>query len=360
MASLSIMGISKSFGNTQILTDISLEIESGEFFFLLGPSGCGKSTLLRIIAGLERADRGSIWIDGAPIDDVPPQSRGIGMVFQSYALWPHMTVAQNVGFGLANLPLSRQEQKRRVEEALELVRMPGFGDRYPHEISGGQQQRVALARALAMRPRIILLDEPLSNLDAALRHEIREELSSIHKTLQTTMIYVTHDQEDALSLANRIAILNRGRVEQLGGAREVYEHPSSTFVANFLGKANVLPCIATRTATSETLITFDIPSRAPIPIRQHVGADNKPMRGFLCVRPECLIIERDVTPKPGFLTAVVQRRSYKGPTYEFQLSVEKQLRLIGIVSTSSDAAQVSEGEQVIVSWAPDDASFIHQ
>lgn len=360
MASLSIMGVSKSFGHTPVLSDISLEIASGEFFFLLGPSGCGKSTLLRIIAGLEKPDTGSIGIDGASMDDVAPQNRGIGMVFQSYALWPHMTVSGNVGFGLSNLRLPREEQRRRVDETLDLVRMTGYGDRYPHEISGGQQQRIALARALAMRPRIILLDEPLSNLDATLRHEIREELSTIHKTLQTTMIYVTHDQEDALSLATRIAILNRGRIEQLGTAREVYERPSSTFVANFLGKANVLPCTATQTSASEALITFDTPSEARVQIRQHVGTENRPIPGFLCIRPESLVIERDSTRKPGSLTAIVQRKSYKGPTYECELSVDNQLRLLGIVPTSSAAAQAHEGEQVIVSWSPENASFIHR
>ena len=227
MAALTISKVSKSFGPQSVLSEISLEISSGEFFFILGPSGCGKSTLLRIIAGLERADGGTIAIDGAVVNSVPPQKRGIGMVFQHYALWPHMTVAQNVRFGLEVQRLSQDEQRLRMNDALEAVRMLGFEHRYPHELSGGQQQRVALARALALQPRVILMDEPLSNLDARLRDEIRAELLALHRELKLTIIYVTHDQEDALALATRMAILNAGQLVQLGTPQELYRHPSS-------------------------------------------------------------------------------------------------------------------------------------
>lgn len=214
MSSIRLTSLTKHFGSQQVVKGINLEISSGELFFLLGPSGCGKSTLLRMIAGLEAPTSGEIYLDEKRITDLPPHKRGIGMVFQQYALWPHLTVFGNIAFGLQAKGVGRAEISRRVAEVLEQVHLQGFDARYPHELSGGQQQRVALARALAPNPGVILLDEPLSNLDTRLRDSIRRELAEIHSNLKITMIYVTHDQEDALALADRVAIMKDGTIDR--------------------------------------------------------------------------------------------------------------------------------------------------
>ncbi|MBI3468841.1 MAG: ABC transporter ATP-binding protein, partial [Planctomycetes bacterium] len=241
MTAIRIEHLGKSYGSTLVLDDVSLKISSGELFFLLGPSGCGKTTLLRIIAGFVSPDRGGVYFDERLLNEVPPKDRGTGMVFQNYALWPHMTVAQNVAFGLEVRKTPRPERDERVASALALVRLSGLEPHRPTQLSGGQQQRVALARALVIRPAVLLLDEPLSNLDARLRAEMREEIRRIHDETRLTTVYVTHDQKEALSLADRMAVMHRGRVIQVGTPRELYLHPRSHFVASFLGEANWLP-----------------------------------------------------------------------------------------------------------------------
>lgn len=251
MTALSLSHISKSFGLQSVLKDLSFEIGSGELFFLLGPSGCGKTTLLRIIAGLETPDRGEVMFDGTPVTTLAPHLRGIGMVFQQYALWPHMTVFQNVEFGLRMRKRPVAERADAVRDALELVQLGELAHRFPGELSGGQQQRVALARALALKPKIVLLDEPLSNLDSKLRGEVREEIRSLHEKMKITMIYVTHDQEEALSLGTGIAVMNQGRIEQLAAPKDLYRAPVSPFVARFLGFSNFLPGQVIRTSSGE-------------------------------------------------------------------------------------------------------------
>jgi iron(III) transport system ATP-binding protein len=238
--SVQIDKLNKAFGSTRAVDDITLLIEPGELFFLLGPSGCGKTTLLRCIAGFCIPDSGAIRIGNADISSRPPHERDTGMVFQSYALWPHMTVGENVAFGLEIRKISADERTRRVAEALEIVRMSDRADRKPAELSGGQQQRVALARALVIRPQCLLLDEPLSNLDAKLRLDMRAEIRRICKQAGLTAIYVTHDQKESLSIADRLAILDKGRIRQCGKPQEVYLHPNSRFVANFIGETNFL------------------------------------------------------------------------------------------------------------------------
>jgi putative spermidine/putrescine transport system ATP-binding protein len=242
MGTIKLESLSKQFGSQQVVKGIDLEISSGELFFLLGPSGCGKSTLLRMIAGLETPTSGEIYLDGTPITNFPPHKRGIGMVFQQYALWPHLTVHGNVAFGLHAKGATRSEIAHRVNEVLEQVHLQEFEKRYPHELSGGQQQRVALARALAPNPGVILLDEPLSNLDTRLRDSIRQELAEIHSRLKVTMIYVTHDQEDALALADRVAIMKDGVIRQVGTPFSLYKEPIDLFVGSFMGPTNLLPC----------------------------------------------------------------------------------------------------------------------
>ena len=226
--------LGKTFGQTIALRDIDLQIESGELFFLLGPSGCGKSTLLRLIAGLMEPTTGRIFFGDRDVTDLDTRHRNAVMVFQSYALWPHMSVRENVRFGLSVRGAPKEQQHRRVDEVLELVRMREYADRKPNQLSGGQQQRVALARALAVKPACLLLDEPLSNLDAKLRHEMRSEIRRICKSAGLTTIYVTHDQKEALSIADRIAVMSAGEIAQIGTPSQVYHRPVNAFVADFL------------------------------------------------------------------------------------------------------------------------------
>lgn len=228
--------LTKRFGNVIAVDRATLEIKDGEFFTLLGPSGCGKTTFLRCIAGLELPDEGRIYFDDEDVTDVPPHKRDTGMVFQNYALWPHMNVFDNIAYGLKIKGYKKEEIMRRVKEVLKLVKLEGLENRTPHQLSGGQQQRVALARAIVINPRVLLFDEPLSNLDAKLRLEMRAELKKLQRDLGVTTIYVTHDQEEAMSISDRIAIMNKGKIMQIGTPREIYENPKNEFVAKFIGQ----------------------------------------------------------------------------------------------------------------------------
>jgi len=241
MISIRIEKLTKRFGATTALADVDLSIGPGELFFLLGPSGCGKTTLLRCLAGFHTPDAGRVLFGDEDVTGLPPHKRNTGMMFQSYALWPHLTVAENVAFGLEERKVAKPEIRRRVGEALESVRMGDFAGRRPNQLSGGQQQRVALARALVIRPRCLLLDEPLSNLDARLRLEMRAEIRRVCKEFKLTTVYVTHDQKEALSISDRMAILDAGRILQVGAPVEVYRRPSSRTVANFMGETDFIP-----------------------------------------------------------------------------------------------------------------------
>jgi iron(III) transport system ATP-binding protein len=239
-AGVRIEGVDLSYGAHRVLKDVDVEVRPGEFFAFLGPSGCGKTTLLRLIAGFNQADRGRVLIGGTDVSALPPWMRDVGMVFQSYALWPHMTVRRNVAFGLEERKLPRREVERRVAAALELVGLADLPERRPSQLSGGQQQRVALARTIAIEPKVLLLDEPLSNLDAKLRLQVRRELRDLQRRLGLTAIFVTHDQEEANAVCDRIAVMNEGVVQQVGTPVELYERPANLFVASFLGTANIL------------------------------------------------------------------------------------------------------------------------
>ncbi|NUN96038.1 MAG: ABC transporter ATP-binding protein [Candidatus Omnitrophica bacterium] len=238
---IDLLRVSKRFGPVVAVDGVTLAVEEGEFFFLLGPSGCGKTTLLRMLAGFEDPDEGEICFDGRNVSGTPPEKRSTGMVFQNYALWPHLSVFENVAFGLEAQGIAKGERARRVREALAMARMEDHGERRPAQLSGGQQQRVALARALVVRPALVLLDEPLSNLDARLRLEMRTEIREIIKRGDHTAVYVTHDRKEALAMADRCAILREGRIEQVGTPRELYERPGNCFVAEFLGDMNLFP-----------------------------------------------------------------------------------------------------------------------
>jgi len=239
MGQVSLRGIRKSYGETDIIKGIDLEIKNGEFMVFVGPSGCGKSTMLRMIAGLENITGGDLLIDGVRANDLRPADRGAAMVFQSYALYPHMTVEENMGFALKMAGVSKALRKEQVGRAAEVLRINELLGRYPKELSGGQRQRVAIGRAIVRNPKVFLFDEPLSNLDAALRVNMRSELSKLHRELGTTMIYVTHDQVEALTLGNRIAVFNKGKVEQLGAPMELYNRPANEFVSTFIGAPRI-------------------------------------------------------------------------------------------------------------------------
>ncbi len=241
MSTLELNGLTKRFSGRPVVDDVSLSVADGEFVCILGPSGCGKSTTLRMIGGFEEASEGDVRIDGASVLDLPPNRRPTAMVFQKYTLWPHMRVAENIAFGLGLRGLPRPEIEREVKESLALVGLSGYDRRYPAQLSGGEQQRVALARALVLKPKLLLLDEPFSNLDALLRVRLREELHAIQRRIKTTAIFVTHDQEEALSLADRIAVMNAGRLEQLDTPEQIYARPRTLFVADFIGQMNLLP-----------------------------------------------------------------------------------------------------------------------
>ncbi len=232
--------ISKSFNDIEVLRDISFKIRDGEFFFLLGPSGCGKTTLLRIVAGFENPSSGKLFFNDKDVSNLPPEKRNVGMVFQNYAVWPHMTVFENISYGLNLRKYPKDDVKKRVDEVLKLVQLNGYEDRYPSQLSGGQQQRVAVARSLVVNPGLLLFDEPLSNLDAKLRIEMRNELKKIQKKSGITSIYVTHDQKEALSMADYMVILNNGRIEQMGKPVDVYNFPKNKFVAGFVGEINFI------------------------------------------------------------------------------------------------------------------------
>src|SRR3954463_10197085 len=254
MTFLTLTGVQKQFGTTYAVQDFNLSAEKGEFVSFLGPSGCGKTTTLRMIAGFEVPSAGSISIDGTDVTNRPPNRRNVGMVFQSYALFPNMNVADNIGFGLRVRKRPKDQIRKRVAELLELINLPDKGGRYPYQLSGGQQQRVALARALAIEPEVLLLDEPLSALDAKIRVALRKEIRSIQRQLGITTVYVTHDQEEAMSLSDRVVVMSEGRVEQIGPPPEIYNFPATPFVASFVGTLNLLPATVVDGATAQVQI----------------------------------------------------------------------------------------------------------
>lgn len=285
MVPITFENLTKAFGSTVAVNDITMTIEPGELCFLLGPSGCGKTTLLRMIAGLIDPTRGKILFGDRNVTHLATGKRNCAMVFQSYALWPHMTVAQNVGFGLDVRKVSAAEKKKKVDEALSRVKMQSLGNRRPTQLSGGQQQRVALARALTVSPDVLLLDEPLSNLDAKLRMEMRSEIRRICKEAQITTVYVTHDQEEALSMADRIAVMHDGNLRQVGPPREIYERPMSRFVADFLGTTNFIPATVQQRDGDKLNLSSPAGNMASV-----VFPDDVPGKGNVTcsVRPEAM------------------------------------------------------------------------
>ena len=320
MPLLSLNSISKRFGATTAVADVSVMVEEGEFFGLLGPSGCGKTTTLRIVAGLESPDAGAVEFAGRDITNLPPEQRGFGMVFQNYALFPHLNVFENVAFGLrarSRRDINPTEIKPKVQRALELVQLPGFDQRRVDELSGGQQQRVAIARAIAIEPALLLFDEPLSNLDVALRQETRQELRALVNRLNLTAVYVTHDQEEAFALCDRIAVMSDGRVVQTGPPRELYEQPANVKVAKFLGRNNLIRALrltssndpVTRFKTLEGGHTLAV--HATHERLMHLPV-NKPI--LLAIRPEAIEISKGTAPEENRIAARISQIEFSGAT----------------------------------------------
>jgi putative spermidine/putrescine transport system ATP-binding protein len=319
MAFLKLKSLQKSFGRTIGVASIDLAIEAGEFVSFLGPSGCGKTTTLRMIAGFEQPTAGQILMEGVDITNRRPNQRNIGMVFQSYALFPNMTVADNIGFGLKVAGRAAREIQDRVAELLQLIRLEGMEARYPWQLSGGQQQRVALARALAIRPKLLLLDEPLSALDAKIRVSLRNEIRAIQRQLGITAVYVTHDQEEALSLSDRVVVMNLGRIEQVGSPFEIYNFPQTHFVASFVGTLNVLPAKVVDGANG-LLSVQGHPIQVAQLLPHHVTGD----RVSLAIRPELLSLDNDSTHE-NRLDGKVETISFLGAIVRLQLRVDDSL-----------------------------------
>jgi len=335
MPFLSLQNISKRYDSVAAVKDIALEIERGEFFGLLGPSGCGKTTTLRMIAGLEKPDTGLISFDERDITNITPEARGFGMVFQNYALFPHLNVFENVVFGLRARRKAKPEIAERVALALELVQLPGYEKRGVAELSGGQQQRVAIARAIAIEPALLLFDEPLSNLDVTLREETRGELRELVKRLGLTAVYVTHDQEEAFALCDRIAVMFEGQILQLGAPRELYERPARVSVARFLGRNNLIRAMrlsAMKTETGE-FKTLDGGHLLRLPVQPaELPPLNKPCT--LAIRPEHLLIAKDEVAGENVLPAQVSEIQFSGATTSIKLNANGLLLEALILSHS--------------------------
>lgn len=350
-ASIEVGGVSKRFGAVTALDNVSFDVRAGELFFLLGPSGCGKTTMLRILAGLEEPDSGRILFNGSDISSLPPHRRGAPMVFQNYALWPHLTVNENVAFGLVERRIQKGEIVARTKETLRRVGLEGLGERMPGQLSGGQQQRVVLARALVLNPAIVLLDEPLSNLDAKLRGEMREEIEKLHRETDITFVYVTHDQAEALSLADRMAVMQGGRIRAIGTPLDLYHRPPNIFCADFLGESNLVSGVVARkdggllkvkTPMGEWLATF-------------TGTGEPPDQGsaVTClVRPENLT--RAGRPGSNRVGAVVRSLRLNGATVTVGLETDgRGLKAVMLSEYSTDLRPGMEAD-----WYADPANTI--
>ena len=331
---LSLKQVTKSYGNTVVVKGIDLEVSKGEFVSLLGPSGCGKTTTLQLIAGFDAPNSGSISLDGQDLIAIPANKRGIGIVFQNYALFPHMKISENVEFGLRMRKVPKSERETRVRQALDLVHLAAYGGRFPRELSGGQQQRIALARALVLEPRLLLLDEPFSNLDAKLKEDLQIELRALQRKLNITTILVTHDQNEALALSDRVAIMHAGQIAQLDTPFEAYERPSTPFVGQFLGKTNVLRVPTTKTSTG-------------LRAGSNAGGDHV----TIAIRPEKILLTVPGANDGPVMVGQVTARIFQGNSWLYQVATE--VGQVLIVRPNDGAPSFEEGVTVGLAWSPD-------
>ncbi|MBF2713248.1 ABC transporter ATP-binding protein [Agrobacterium vitis] len=357
--SVKLSGISRSYGANQVVSDVNLEARSGEILALLGPSGCGKTTTLRMIAGLVQPTSGDIAIDGKPITDLPVHRRNLGMLFQNYALFPHMTVLENVAFGLTMRGIAKAEMKQRARQALALTHLTGFEDRMPAALSGGQQQRVALARAIVYRPKVLLLDEPFGALDKKLREAMQIELRQLCNELGLTTILVTHDQEEALVLADQIAVMRGGRIEQVAPAREIYERPTSHFVADFIGTSNFMSAtILDRQEDKTTLrsVTGQV-FESLVPSELGVG-----QKAVLAVRPESVRLSSGATSDRAVnaVSGQIIRTVFKGQALSIWLDIQGSEFVCSLPIDSLGATPPQSGEVWTASWSPERTLIVRE
>lgn len=341
--------ITKTFGDLVALNDVSLSVNEGEFVCLLGPSGCGKTTLLRIIAGLEQQNVGQIFQAGQDISRLPPRQRDFGIVFQSYALFPNLTAAENIAYGLENRKVSKDQIKSRVKELLELIGLPEVGQKYPAQLSGGQQQRIALARALAPSPGLLLLDEPLSALDARVRISLRIEIKHLQHRLGVTTVFVTHDQEEALVMADRIVVMDQGTIEQVGTAEQIYSTPASPFVANFVGMMNFIPAKTTDKPETVQIDSLKLLCDPP----EDIGP-NQPVT--VAIRPEDVHITPDAGQTQNTLGVTVSEIEFLGSFYRLTCGLEDTRQdqlLIEVSSHLMEQLSIEVGNKMFVNLSPD-------
>jgi len=351
---LEFQGISKSFDRQPVLRAISLSVDPAEFLTLLGPSGSGKTTLLRLAAGFEQPDSGKVLLRGKEISHLPPYRRRVNTVFQNYALFPHLTVAHNVAFGLRNLKLSKVEANSRASAALDMVQLASLADRFPHQLSGGQQQRVALARALVMQPDVLLLDEPFGALDQKLRQQMQQELKALQRRLELAFVFVTHDQEEALSLSDRVALLHDGRLDQIGPPNQIYNWPATRFAAEFMGIPNIFPLsdiepeAGGRRCKLDTGETFLVTS-----------AVNGNQARFLAVRPENIRVSRTSPPDGNVIRGRVRQARYLGASVLWSVEVNSVIWVVSeVVNGSTGMGSVSVEDDVYLFWEPSNGVLV--
>ena len=345
----------KKFGEVEAVRDVNLMIGGGDFFTFLGPSGCGKTTILRMIAGFTRPDQGKIFFDEVEVKDVPPWERNVGLVFQNYALWPHLSVFENVAFGLKERSFPKSIVQEKTNQALSMVNLEGLGKRRPSELSGGQQQRVALARTLVIEPRLLLLDEPLSNLDAKLRIQMRHELVRIQRDLGITSIYVTHDQEEALTLSTRIAVMSKGNVVQVGNPKEIYENPKSQEVADFVGTSNFFRAQVIEEVGDWVRVRTEEGFLLRVGGQEGVSLDIG-SNLLLNIRPESLQIfySHEIPSDENRIEGVVKTSAYLGSLVQYEVEVTEGKRVKVNLVNPRKKALLKEGEKVSLTFSPED------
>jgi ABC-type Fe3+/spermidine/putrescine transport system ATPase subunit len=350
MPELFLENVNKRYGKVHAVKNVNIKVEDGKIMSLLGPSGCGKTTTLRIIAGLTSPDEGRIILGGKDITNLPPEKRNMGMVFQNYAVWPHMNVYENVAFPLRGRRLSDIEIDKRVKEALELVKMYELRDRYPHQLSGGQQQRVALARAIAVYPEVILLDEPLSNLDARLREEMRVEIRELQKKLKFTAVYVTHDQIEAFTISDKIAVMSEGKIIQVGAPKELYYNPANEFVANFLGKVNIMDGEVVSIDDSCMLVVRTYIGNIKASPKKGCREDLVGSKVFIGIRPMSftLLNGNNLRIEENIINGTILSSMFLGELFEYKIELEG-----GKVITAQSTEEFKEGNSVKVHINPD-------
>lgn len=354
-AQVRFVDVQKRFGNVTAVDRVSLDIGPGEFLTLLGPSGSGKTTTLMMLAGFEIPTSGEIWVDERAIAAIPPYKRNIGMVFQNYALFPHMTVGENIAFPLKMRGMPKAEIAKASKEALELVKLPGYEGRYPRQLSGGQQQRIAVARALVFNPRVLLMDEPLGALDKQLRESLQLEIKQLHDQLGVTIVYVTHDQQEALVMSDRIAVMNEGRIEQIGEPTELYDEPQSRFVASFIGESNFLRGQVADSTNGRCRV--EIPGVATLICPEMTGAVTG-QEVTVTVRPEKLIFGNGATAGANLVPGQIEQVIFAGEMRRYEVVLSNGEHLVLKRQNRAGEQQFSRGDDVLVAWAYEDTRLV--